>query len=86
MGMPIFEYHCRECEHAFEVLILPRSPEPRCPECESKDIEKLLSAPTMSSDGTKERARQSGLARNRKLGVEKSRADHEYYHKHTHDH
>ena len=80
--MPIFEYQCLGCGHMFEYLILPKSSAASCPECESAEVEKMISVPAISSDGTKERARQSGLARNKRLGVEKSRADHEYFHKH----
>ena len=83
--MPIFEYKCLGCGHLFEYLILPKSSEAFCPQCESREVEKMVSAPAVSSDGTKERARQSGLALNKKLGAEKSRAEHEYFHKH-HDH
>ncbi len=79
--MPMFDYTCRQCGHAFERLIRPKSPEPSCPECESLDVEKMISAPAVSSDGTRERARQSGLARNKKIGKEKAHAEHEYFHK-----
>ncbi len=82
--MPIFEYKCRGCGQPFEFLILPKSPEPACPQCESRDVEKMLSVPTISSDGTKERARKSGLARNSKLRAEHTRAEHESYHKDRH--
>ena len=79
--MPMFDYTCRQCGHAFERLIRPKSPEPTCPECESPDVEKMISAPAVSSDGTRERTRQSGLRRNKKIGVEKAHAEHEYFHK-----
>ena len=83
--MPIFDYTCCECGYAFERLVRSNTVQVNCPECSSPEIEKMISAPAVSSDATKERARQSGLARNKKLGVEKSHAEHEYYHKHVND-
>lgn len=41
--MPIYEYVCRACEHAFEALVYG-SERPRCPECEGEELEKQLSA------------------------------------------
>ena len=40
--MPIFEYACRSCGHQFEALVFGGKVPP-CPECEGKDLEKLLS-------------------------------------------
>ena len=42
--MPLYEYTCRECESQFELLVRG-SERPRCPECESERLDKLLSAP-----------------------------------------
>jgi len=80
--MPIFDYRCLDCEAEFEFLVRPNKPAPTCPDCQSFHLEKMIAAPAVSSDSTKERARTSGLARNKKIGAEKARADHEYYHKH----
>lgn len=43
--MPIFEYVCAECGHRFEKLILSasRAKEVRCPECESRSVDKAIS-------------------------------------------
>jgi putative FmdB family regulatory protein len=46
--MPIYEYECKDCSHCFEVLLLFSSdPPPQCPECQCKDVVKLLSSGTM---------------------------------------
>jgi putative FmdB family regulatory protein len=46
--MPIYEYKCKDCSHSFEVLLLFTSdPPPQCPECQGKDVEKLMSSSTM---------------------------------------
>lgn len=43
--MPIYEYHCDGCQRDFELLIRG-SDEPVCPECGSRQLEKLVSRPT----------------------------------------
>jgi putative FmdB family regulatory protein len=40
--MPIFEYACRACGKAFEVLVRGQE-QPHCPACESADLDKTLS-------------------------------------------
>lgn len=40
--MPIYEYLCAGCGHAFEALVYG-SERPRCPECESEELEKQFS-------------------------------------------
>jgi putative FmdB family regulatory protein len=40
--MPLYEYRCRECEKRFEVFVLGDA-KPRCPSCESRGVDKLLS-------------------------------------------
>lgn len=40
--MPIFEYTCQDCGHAFEVLVRS-STVPECPRCHSIQLEKQLS-------------------------------------------
>lgn len=50
--MPIYEYHCRECEEAFEVFVRSASAPVSdvCPKCGSEHIEKDVSA--FSAHGT----------------------------------
>jgi putative FmdB family regulatory protein len=48
--MPIYEYQCRSCGHPFELLVL-KDTLAECPECQSKDLEKLLSGFAVSSEG-----------------------------------
>ena len=40
--MPIYEYQCKQCGNAFEVLVRPGT-EPACPTCQSGELEKQLS-------------------------------------------
>ena len=47
--MPIYEYECRGCGHQFELLVL-KTTVAACPECQSQDLEQLLSGFAVSSD------------------------------------
>jgi putative FmdB family regulatory protein len=40
--MPIYDYNCKACGHAFEALVRS-SDTPTCPECGSTDLEKCVS-------------------------------------------
>ncbi|MDP1902335.1 MAG: zinc ribbon domain-containing protein [Rubrivivax sp.] len=40
--MPIYEYACHECGRKFEMLVRSDTV-PACPNCQSKDLEKMLS-------------------------------------------
>ncbi|MCS7237977.1 MAG: zinc ribbon domain-containing protein [Thermoguttaceae bacterium] len=48
--MPLYEYHCKKCDHSFEFLVRLSEP-PTCPQCgaSGQDLEKLLSAPVAHS-------------------------------------
>jgi putative FmdB family regulatory protein len=52
--MPIYEYRCHKCANEFELLILKTSPAPACPACESQEIEQLISAFAVDSEGIRE--------------------------------
>ena len=41
--MPIYEYHCSDCNTDFECLVLGKE-RPHCPACKSQQIGKLMSA------------------------------------------
>lgn len=42
--MPMYEYKCQKCTHAFEMLRKAGDSNPICPECGSEDVKKLLSS------------------------------------------
>ena len=48
--MPIFEYHCMECDKDFEVLVLGDQ-EISCPACKANNVKKLLSTFSHKSGG-----------------------------------
>lgn len=41
--MPLFDFECKSCEHQFEALVSEKR-KPACPECESRELEKLLTS------------------------------------------
>jgi putative FmdB family regulatory protein len=54
--MPIYEYRCRNCDVTFEVLVRTGAVVV-CPHCGDSSLDKLISAPFVSSGQT---ARQAG--------------------------
>jgi putative FmdB family regulatory protein len=57
--MPIFEYVCAECDHAFEFL-LRGSEQPACPACHGHDLKKQLSVFAVSTSGPRSSAPTAG--------------------------
>jgi putative FmdB family regulatory protein len=82
--MPLYEYQCRACHHQFEALVRAADV-PVCPQCQSTELEKMLSSFGVSSEGT----RQSALQAERKVQArtqrDKAIAEHEAAH-HSHEH
>lgn len=46
--MPIYEYQCRRCKKQFQSLVMKKKEEKElsCPECESRDLKRLISRVT----------------------------------------
>lgn len=42
--MPLYDYVCRHCEHAFEMLVY-EGEKVECPHCQSRQVERQLSLP-----------------------------------------
>ncbi len=49
--MPIYEYHCNQCDNEFEKLVLKSSETIVCPKCKSAKVERLMSTFAFSSGG-----------------------------------
>ncbi|MHB1390729.1 MAG: FmdB family zinc ribbon protein [Thermoleophilia bacterium] len=52
--MPIYEYCCRSCHHAFEELVSASAADNgsvACPECDSRKVERMLSSFSFKSAG-----------------------------------
>lgn len=45
--MPLYEYECKSCSHAFETLVFGKE-KVECPECGSVKLEKQMSAPALA--------------------------------------
>jgi len=75
--MPIFEYRCRGCRHAFETLVRPGSPA-ACPKCAGTDLEKLLSLPAIKSETTHDLALRAAKKRDQAQASINARAQREY--------
>jgi putative FmdB family regulatory protein len=80
--MPIFEYACKACGHQFELLLLP-STTAECPECHSRDLEKLISVPAVKSEATHGLAMKAAKKRDAKQADVQARAQREYELKHN---
>jgi putative FmdB family regulatory protein len=60
--MPLYEYRCRDCEERFEEVVLGAA-RPRCPSCQGKRVDKLLSVFAVGSGrGSKGSAASSEAA------------------------
>jgi putative FmdB family regulatory protein len=87
--MPIFEYACKACGRRFEFLKLPTTTAaPVCPDCQSGDLERLLSAfavntPELSKARVKGARRQLRDSRDYK---DKKVAEAEYIQEHIREH
>jgi putative FmdB family regulatory protein len=85
--MPLYDFHCRACEHEFEALVRGVAARPECPRCGSADLERLPSLFGVSSESTSQRNLK--LARRRAAGsrdrIDKQRADAEYVRNHYKD-
>ncbi|RMH62283.1 MAG: zinc ribbon domain-containing protein [Zetaproteobacteria bacterium] len=47
--MPIYEYRCSSCGHEFETLVLRKDEAVACPQCQSNELDKLISAHAVGS-------------------------------------
>lgn len=50
--MPIFEYRCERCGHAFETLVTRSEAAPACPRCGGDRVAKQWSTFAVTSPGT----------------------------------
>ena len=80
--MPIYEYTCKSCEHEFETLVR-KGDTPKCASCGSTDLERLLSTPTVNSEGSRERA--GGAAKKRDKAQAKDNAHEQLKYERSHN-
>ena len=82
--MPIYEYSCRACHHEFEAVVLPTGSPPVCPACGSADLERMVSAFSVSSEGTRQMNLNQARKQAKKIQRDKAVAEHEAIHHHHH--
>ena len=75
--IPIYEYSCQGCGHAFEELVRGEE-QPACPSCESPNVERLFPLPTVQSSGTRAMAMRAARKRDQKQGQERMHTQREY--------
>jgi len=75
--IPIYEYSCQGCGHHFETLVRG-SEKPTCPACQSYDLDRLFSLPTVHSTGTHDLAMRAARKRDQKQGTERMHTQREY--------
>jgi len=57
--VPLFEYTCQSCSHAFETLVRTGDV-PTCPECNSDHLAKRLSVFAVNAHGSEPECRGDG--------------------------
>jgi putative FmdB family regulatory protein len=50
--MPIYEYRCAPCDHAFETLIRSSNDVAHCPKCGNIEVAKQFSVPAAAQTGS----------------------------------
>jgi putative FmdB family regulatory protein len=76
--MPIYDYLCRECGHEFEGLVLKELEIPDCPSCDGKDLEQLLSMPSVHSEARKQRSMRAARKRDGAQAKEREYTQRQY--------
>jgi putative FmdB family regulatory protein len=82
--VPIYEYECRACRHQFEAIVRV-SDTAACPQCQSADLERLVSLFAVDSGDTRRISRDAARRVHAKTSRDKAHAELEYDRKH-HDH
>jgi len=79
--MPMFDFVCTACQHAFETLVRG-SNVPACPACGSTALEKQVALPAIKTSGTHGLAMAAAKRRDRAQGQERVAAQREYERNH----
>jgi putative FmdB family regulatory protein len=75
--VPIFEYACRACGREFEQLVRTGDT-PACPACASQDLDKLLSAVAVKTEGTRQLGLRAAKKRDQRQQADQTRERIEY--------
>lgn len=84
--MPLYEYKCRACEHAFEQIV-KLGETPPCPACGAADPERLFSrSVAVSTEKTRKRSLSAARRKGNAVRREKEHAQREYERNYIKDH
>jgi len=78
--MPLYELECLDCGTRFEALVRGSS-QPRCPSCDSNNLEQLVSMFGVNSEGTRQANLQAARRQGAKARQDKAIAEHEQVHR-----
>lgn len=79
--MPIYEYDCRKCGAAFEVLVR-KGKTAACPACGSADLERRFSLPAVKSESTHDKAMRAAKKRDQAQATDRVEAQRAYERSH----
>jgi len=80
--MPIFDFVCAKCRHAFEALVRNGTGN-ACPECGSTELEKQLSLPGLKTENTRALAMTAAKRRDQAQGKDRMHEQRKYEQSHN---
>jgi putative FmdB family regulatory protein len=81
--MPLYDFSCKNCHHEFEALVRGADFSAiECPKCHGRDVERLVSAPAVSTDDRRQAAAKDSRLRQIRGRKDAIIADEEYRRKH----
>jgi putative FmdB family regulatory protein len=84
-AMPIYEFKCLTCGHAFEELVKVDQLAD-CPACGGHEVERLFSFPAVSTEGSRKRSFAKAREKAKSVHKEKQHAQAEYERNYIKDH
>ena len=76
--MPIYDYTCSACAHEFETLLRKDTDVASCPTCESVDVKRGLSTPSVHSEARKGRSMRAAKKRDKSQAQEAAYTQRQY--------
>jgi len=76
--VPIYDYTCGACAHEFEALLRKQTDDAICPKCQSGDVERLLSTPSVHSEARKDMSMRAAKKRDRTQAREAAYTQRQY--------
>lgn len=80
--MPLYDFRCTSCQHAFEGLVRGDTTPP-CPACGSTALERLMPLPYVKSDVTHDLAMRAARKRDKAQGTERTQEQLRYERSHN---